>query len=217
MTRTPVTEELIQYVEDRFAVEDDVLRSLRAGLAEHGMPSIQVSPSTGRVLELLVRLTGGRRVLEVGTLGGYSAIWMARGLAPGGRLTTLEIDPDHAAFARRHLAAAGLDDRVEVLEGNARELLPTLGADGGFDLVFVDADKGGYSAYAREAWRLLRPGGLLVADNLLWSGRILDQADADDDTRNLQRFAAELAEGPYPATVLPVGDGLAVAVRTGAS
>ncbi len=214
MTHTTVTPVLTGYIEDRFAPEDTVLIELRAALADHGMPSIQVSPSTGRVLELLVRASGGNRVLEVGTLGGYSAIWMARGLAPGGTLTTLELNPDHAAFARGFLRRAGVAAVVEVVEGDARQILPGLGPDGSYDLVFVDADKAGYTTYAAQAWRLLRPGGLLVADNLLWSGRILGEAE-DEDTRALQRFNEALARGAHPATILPVGDGLGLAVKSG--
>jgi predicted O-methyltransferase YrrM len=214
VTHTTVTPALTGYIEDRFATEDPVLIELRSALSDHGMPSIQVSPSTGRVLEILVRATGGRRVLEIGTLGGYSAIWMARGLASGGTLTTLELNSDHAEFARRFLHRAGVADRVEVREGDARSILPGLGPDGSYDLVFVDADKAGYATYAQQAWRLLRPGGLLVADNLLWSGRIVEEAE-DEDTRALQRFNEELARGAHPATILPVGDGLGVAVKSG--
>lgn len=212
MTHTPVTPALTEYVEGLFAQDDEVLRDLRVALVDHGMPAIQVSRSTGRILQLLVALTGGHRVLEVGTLGGYSAIWMGRGLAPGGRLTTLELDPNHAELARRFLKRAGLVDQVEVVVGDARTVLPDLGPDGGFDLVFLDADKEGYATYAAHAWRLLRPGGLLLADNVLWSGRVLEEPE-DEATRAIQEFNAYLAGGQSPATILPVGDGLAMAVK----
>lgn len=204
---------LQRYVEERFATEDDVLTDLRRGLKERGFPEIQVSPSTGRTLQLLVTASGGTKVLEVGTLGGYSAIWMGRGLAEGGRLVSVEIDPDHAAFARDFVSRAGLSDHVEVRVGDAREIVPELGPDGSFDLVFLDADKEGYLGYAREAFRLLRPGGLLLADNAFWNGRVLEEPK-DDATRGIQALNEHLAaESSLTATILPVGDGLAVAVK----
>lgn len=214
MIRPEIAGELVTYVERRFAREDSVLEELRASLAESGLPLIHVSPATGRVLQLLVAASGGHRVLEVGTLGGYSAIWMARGLAEGGRLTTLEIDGERAALARRFLKRAGLADRAEVVVGDARELLPGFGPDGSFDVVFLDADKESYVQYAREADRLLRPGGLLLADNAFWSGRVLAEPE-DDATRGIQAFNDALARGSYPATILPVGDGVAMAVKPG--
>ena len=204
---------LQRYVEERFAQEDDVLRAVRQALKDHGFPEIQVSPSTGRVLQLLVAVSGGRKVLEVGTLGGYSAIWMGRALAREGRLISLELDPGHAELARDFLARAGLSESVEVRVGDARELLPSLGPDDSFDVVFLDADKEGYPGYAQEALRLLRPGGLLLADNAFWSGRVLEEA-ADDATRGVLAFNEHIArESRLTGTILPVGDGLAVAVK----
>jgi predicted O-methyltransferase YrrM len=206
---------LQRYVEERFAQEDDVLVALRQALKDHGFPEIQVSSSTGRLLQLLVAASGGRRVLEVGTLGGYSAIWMGRALARNGRLTSLELDPRHAELARDFVARAGLSESVDVRVGDARELLPRLGPDGSFDVVFLDADKEGYVGYVQEALRLLRPGGLLLADNAFWSGRVLEEAE-DDATRGIQAFNEHLArESRLAGTVLPVGDGLAVAVKVG--
>lgn len=212
MIEPELTEALVEYVQERYAREDAVLTDLRAALVQRGMPMIHVSPATGRVLQVLVAAAGGRRVLEVGTLGGYSAIWMARGLTPGGHLTTVELEPERAELARSFLAEAGVADAVEVIVGDARALLPTLGPDGAFDVVFLDADKEGYAGYAREADRLLRPGGLLLADNAFWSGRVLE-APMDDATRGIQAFNDALAGGRYPATILPVGDGLAIAVK----
>ena len=201
------------YVEERFAREDAVLSDLRAELEIRGFPLINVSPSTGRVLQLLVSLSGGGRVLEVGTLGGYSAIWMARGLPTGGRLTTLELDPAHAAMAREFLDWAGVGDRVEILLGDARQRIAELGPDGSFDVVFLDADKEGYGLYASHAERLLRPGGLLLADNAFWDGRIVE-APEDAATRSLQAFNDDLAASSvFDGTILPVGDGLAMGVK----
>lgn len=204
---------LVSYVTERFAREDAVLADLRAALERDGFPLIQVPAATGRALELLVRLSGARTVLEVGTLGGYSAIWMGRALPPGGRLTTVELNPDHARLARTFIDRAGLQDRVHVLEGNAREVLPTLGPDGSVDLVFLDADKEGYLGYAREGLRLLRPGGLLVADNALWSGRVLETDPDETSTRAVQAYNDWLAGSGMAATILPVGDGLALGVK----
>jgi len=204
---------LRSYVEERFAREDEVLGDLRAELETRGFPLINVSASTGRVLQLMVSLSGGGRVLEVGTLGGYSAIWMARGLRSGGRLTTLELDSGHAAMAREYLDRAGVGGRVEILLGDARERIVELGPDGSFDVVFLDADKEGYGLYASHAERLLRPGGLLLADNAFWSGRIVE-APEDDATRSLQAFNDDLAASSvFEGTILPVGDGLAMGVK----
>ena len=204
---------LQRYVEERFAREDQVLLDLRDELETRGFPLINVSPSTGRVLQLMVSLSGRGRVLEVGTLGGYSAIWMARGLPPGGRLTTLELDPGHAAMAREFLDRAGVGNRVEILLGDARERIADLGPDGAFDMVFLDADKEGYGLYAAHAGRLLRAGGLLLADNAFWGGKILE-APEDDATRSLQAFNDDLAASSvFEGTILPVGDGLAMGVK----
>ena len=201
------------YVRKLFAPEDDHLRTIRARTDEAGMPRIQLPPATARVLQVLVRAAGARRVLEVGTLAGYSAVWIARALPAGGKLVTLELSPDHAAVARRSVADAGLSDKVEVRVGDAVELVAALGPDGSFDVVFLDADKERYSSYADEAARLLRPGGLLMADNAFWSGRVLDPSSGELAAQ-LDRFNRRLASDTrFEATILPVGDGLMVAVR----
>ena len=201
------------YVQRLFAGEDDHLRAVRARADKAGMPRIQLPPATARALQVLVAAAGARRVAEVGTLAGYSALWIARALPADGRLITLEINPDHAAVARRSLAAAGVSDRVEVRVGDAGALLAGLGPDGSFDVVFLDADKERYPVYLEEAARLLRPGGLLLADNAFWSGRVLDP-DSGEVAAQLNRFNHLLAKDPrFEATILPVGDGLMLAVR----
>jgi predicted O-methyltransferase YrrM len=206
---------LQRYVEERFATEDAVLVELRGELERRGLPLIHVSPATGRLLQILVSAVRARRVLEIGTLGGYSAIWMARGLPPGGRLLSIELDPHHAALARDFIARAGLEERVEVQEGDAREIVARLGPDGGTDVVFLDADKEGYVTYAVHALRLLRPGGLLLADNAFWSGRVL-AAPEDEASRGIQEFNEYLAtSGELIGTIVPVGDGLALGVKAG--
>lgn len=204
---------LDRYVRRLFAREDDALRRTRERADAAGMPRIQLPPATARVLQLLVRAAGVRRAVEVGTLAGYSAVWIARALPVGGRLVTLEINPEHAAVARRSLRDAGVADRVEVRVGDAAGQLAALGPDGSFDLVFVDADKQRYGMYLDEAARLLRPGGLFVADNAFWKGRV-ENPGSDETAVLLDRFNRTVAADPrFDATILPVGDGLLVGVR----
>ena len=204
---------LDRYVQRLYASEDDLLRRVRARADEAEMPRIQLPPATARALQVLVRAAGARRVLEVGTLAGYSAIWIARALPDDGELVTIEINPDHAAVARRSLAAAELDARVDVRVGDAVAILADLGSDASFDVVFLDADKERYAVYLEEAARLLRRGGLLMADNAFWSGRVLDPG-ADELAASLNRFNEKLSsDARFEATILPVGDGLMMAVR----
>ena len=204
---------LDRYVQRLYASEDDHLRRVRARADEAGMPTIQLPPATARALQVMVWAAGARRVVEVGTLAGYSAIWIARALPEDGELLTIEIDPDHAAVARRSLAAAGVADRVDVRVGDAAAILGGLGPDGSFDVVFLDADKERYTVYLEEAARLLRRAGLLLADNAFWSGRVLDP-DSNEVAARLNHFNEVLSSDPrFEATILPVGDGLTVAVR----
>ncbi len=205
---------LDRYVQRWFAGEDDVLRRVRARADEAEMPRIQLPPAAARALQVLVRATGARRVIEVGTLAGYSAIWIARALPRDGQLVTIEIDPDHAAVARRSLVDAGVEDLVDVRVGDADGILRDLGADRSFDMVFLDADKERYTVYLEHAARLLRPGGTLVADNAFWSGRVLDPDPDDELSVAIADFNETLSEDPrFAATILSVGDGLMVAVR----
>lgn len=204
---------LDRYVQRLFAREDDALRRTRERADEAGMPRIQLPPATACALQLLVRAAGVRRAVEVGTLAGYSAIWIARALPEDGKLVTLEINPEHAAVARRSLDEAGVADRVELRLGDAAELLAALGPDGSFDLVFVDADKERYTQYLEDAARLLRPGGLFVADNAFWKGLVLEPG-SDHLAAVLDGFNRTVAGDPrFDATILPVGDGLLVGVR----
>ena len=163
------TQDLDRYISALFAPEDDVLRAALADMERERLPPIQVSASEGKVLAMLVLLTGARRVLEIGTLGGYSAIWMARALPEGGRLLSLEIDPHHADVSRRNLARAGLAAKTEVCVGPAAPALRALAAGGEppFDLVFIDADKPAYPEYLELALPLTRDGGVILADNTL--------------------------------------------------
>jgi predicted O-methyltransferase YrrM len=203
------------YLAALFAPEDATLLALREEADRSGLPPISISPDEGRLLQVLLRAVGARRVLEVGTLGGYSAIWMARALPPDGSLLTLEIEPSHAEFARRHLARAGVADRVEVRVGRALELLPALDGER-FDAVFLDADKEPLPTYFDWALRLLRPGGLLIADNALWAGRVLDERVDDEATRAVREFNRRLATDPrVTGIVVPTHDGVGIGVVVG--
>jgi predicted O-methyltransferase YrrM len=211
-----VWEHVDAYVIDRLVEPDPVLAAALAASAAAGLPQIQVSAPQGKLLRLLARIAGARRILEIGTLGGYSTIWLARGLAPGGHLDTLEIDPRHAEVARTNLARAGLDGVVEVRVGPALDTLR--GLTGPYDLVFIDADKRGNPDYVRAALRLTRPGGLIVVDNVIRGGRVLDAASADPDVVGTRATFDLLAGEPrLDATALQtVGgkgwDGFAIAV-----
>lgn len=201
-----------------FAREDGLLVELRQEIERRELPRIHIPPAEGKVLQLLLRAIGARRVLEIGTLGGYSAIWMARALPPDGELITLELEEDRAALAREFLRRARLAPRVEVRVGPAADTLRELCARGGeasFDACFIDADKESYPAYLRWARRLVRVGGLILGDNAHWSGHIVEEPAPDEGTAALQQFNRALARDPgLESTILPVGDGLAVALVT---
>jgi len=179
-----------EYLTLRLVPDDDALEAALAVSDAAGLPPIAVSALQGRFLNLLVRLVGAKRVLEIGTLGGYSAIWMARGLAPGGRLLTLERNPHHAAVARANLERAGVADRVEVLVGPALETLSTLAdrGEGPFDLVFIDADKSNNPLYLRYAVDLARPGAIVVVDNVVRHGTVAETGSEDPDVIGTQEM-----------------------------
>ena len=203
-----------RYIAELFAVEDSHLRGIRAAMEEEGFPTIQVPAATGRLLQVLVRAVQARRVLEVGTLGGYSALWMARALAADGTLISLERDPARAVVARAALAGAGLSERVDVRVGEAKVLLSGIGPDASFDVIFLDADKQGLAVYLDEAARLLRPGGLLLTDNALWRGTVMDPEERDPDVEAIRNFTRRVAGEPgWDGTIVPVGDGVLMAVR----
>lgn len=170
-------------------------------------PQMMVGAIEGRFLEMLVHALGARRVLEIGGFSGYSAIAMAAGLPAGGHITSCEISPRHAEFAQRHIERAGLSDRIEVRVGPAIETLATL--EGAFDFVFIDADKSSYVDYYEACLPLLSDGGLLAADNTLWSGRILDETDESTDTVAIRLFNDHVAADDRVVSVqLTVRDGV---------
>jgi len=211
------------YFGDLLIARDEKLDAALAANRKAGLPAIDVSRLQGKFLELLVRISGARRILEIGTLGGYSTIWLARGLPEGGRIVTLEFDPHHAEVACANLEHAGVLDRVDLRVGRAIDTLPKLEntADSPFDLIFIDADKESYPEYLDWTLRLSRVGTVIVADNVVRDGRVVE-ADCDDErVRGVRRFTERLAAEPrLNATVLQnVGtkgyDGLALAVVVG--
>ena len=209
-----------RYLNDLLVREDDVLQAARRAAAEAGLPNIHVAPNQGKLLHLLARTVRASQVLEIGTLGGYSTIWLARALPPGGRVVTLEFEPKHAAVARENFARAGLADRIDLRVGRAIELLPVLEAEkvAPFDLVFIDADKPSTPDYLTWALKLTRPGSLIVIDNVVRDGKVADAASEDANVRGVRRALELLAADPHlTATAFQtVGskgyDGLAVAL-----
>lgn len=205
-------EALARYVAELFAPEDKVLRELAEEIAASDMPEIYISPEEGRLLQVLLRMVKAARVLELGTLGGYSAIWMARALPSEGRLTTVEKLPERAEVARRYVERAGLADRIEVRVGEAREVLADLAAEGPFDAVFIDADKRGYPEYLEWCTENVRPGGLVIADNAFKNGEVLEESD-DPGVRGIQEFNRRVATDPrFTSIVVPTRDGVAIAL-----
>jgi predicted O-methyltransferase YrrM len=208
------------YVAEQLVPRDPVLDAALEAAHAAGLPHIEVTPTQGRLLELLVRLRGARTVLELGTLGGYSTIWLARGLPPGGRLLSLELQPAYAAVARENLARAGVADRVEVRVGPAQDSLAALAAEGAgpFDLIFIDADKAGYAGYLTGALALSAPGTLIVADNVVRNGAVADPGSPDANVQGVRRFFDRLAAEPgvRATAVQTVGakgyDGFAIAL-----
>jgi predicted O-methyltransferase YrrM len=210
------------YITQLFVQSDPIMQETLAASETAGLPSISVAPNEGKLLMLLAQLCGARNILEIGTLGGYSTIWLARGMVSGGSLITLEANPKHAEVARLNIARAGFTDRAEVRVGAARDTLSQLASEGRspFDLIFIDADKESYPEYLAWALKLARPGALIIADNVIRDGKILDPADTDPRVQGARRFNQLLAEEPrVKATVIQtVGgkghDGMAIAIVT---
>ena len=210
------TQNYDRYITELLASEDEALVAARKTMEREGLPGISVSASEGKVLNILTRMIGAKRILEIGTLGGYSAIWMARAMPEGGKLISLELDPHHADVARRNLDRAGLSEKVEVRVGAALDSLAQIAREGGeqFDLVFIDADKDGYIDYLEKSLPLVREGGLILADNTL-PDAVLNPA-ADSGTKRYN--AAVAAHSELTSALLPVLrsdgiDGLLVSIK----
>ena len=202
------------YIAGLFSAEDELLAALREEADRTGLPPIAISADEGRLLQVLLKAIKATRVLEVGTLGGYSAICMARALPAEGRLLSIEIEERHATFARRYIDRAELGDRIEVRVGRALDVLPSLDGEQ-FDAIFLDADKEPLPTYFDWALRLVRAGGLIIADNALWGGRVYDAGgdESDERTRGVREFNRRMAtDSRVLGIIVPTHDGVAVAV-----
>lgn len=184
-----------RYVSDVLGLEDGVLLQAQAASDAAGLPPIQVSPGLGKFLEIVVRLMDATRILEVGTLGGYSTICMARGMRRGGRIITLEIDPLHARIARENFELAGVADRIELREGRAIDMLPHLQSEGAgpFDLAFIDADKASNPDYFQWALGMARPGTVIIVDNVIRDGAVIDAGSKDPSVQGVRRLNEMMA------------------------
>jgi predicted O-methyltransferase YrrM len=215
-----------RFIEERVAPSDPILDAALRDAHDAGLPAISVSPSQGKLLTVLARAINARRVLEVGTLAGYSTIWLARGLPTDGRIVTLEFDPKHAAVARTNFQRAKLATMIDVRVGAAIDTLPAIAAEKlePFDLVFIDADKVNTPEYFDWALKLTRPGALIVVDNVVRNGKLADPDSHDVNVRGMQRFMDLLARHSnanrvVASAVQTVGskgyDGFAIALTTG--
>ena len=211
------------YLSSTLHLSDPALAETLAASDQAGLPSIQVSPTQGKLLHLLARIQGARTVLEIGTLGGYSTIWLARALPPDGRIITLEVDPKHAEVARKNVARAGFEKNVEIRVGKAMELLPRMTAEGlgPFDLIFIDADKENNPNYFAWALKLARRGSLILVDNVVREGAVIEEQSTDSAILGSRRVLELMGSEPrVTATALQsVGvkgyDGLAIALVIG--
>ena len=203
-----------QFLRDLFHKDDDDLSRLQAEAKSEGIPGISIGPEQGKFLQLLVQLTGARKVLEIGVLGGYSGAWIARALPEGGKLIGLELEQRHAEFARKQWQRMGLANKIEVRVGPALESLPHLAEEAPFDLVFIDADKDNYPAYLDYSLQYSRPGTVILGDNVRLGGSLVDPDRQDSDwVQGMRSFASALSQHERLAsTVVPYPDGLAMAV-----
>lgn len=216
-TYTPVTPEMAAYIRSVTLREPAALTALRESTEDHPEASCQISPEQGQFLALLARTARASRVLEVGTFMGYSSTWVALALPPGGRLVASDRSAEYAERARRTWREAGVEDRIELRLGPAVETLSALlseGRAGTFDFAFIDADKGNYLAYYERAFELVRPGGLIVANNVLWHGRVVNKEDQDADTSAIRAFNQRLYQDPRVCiSIVPIGDGFLLAQK----
>ncbi len=216
MKYKPMTEAMYNYIIDNFAQEDDLLKRMPAAAEAKGIPQIHISPEQGKFLQVMMAAIGAKRVLEVGSLFGYSTLWMARALPVDGKLIALELNPLHAQTTRENIAAAGLSDRVDVRVGDAGKLLATLDSEAPFDLAFIDADKAGYVNYIDHALRLVRKGGMIIGDNASANYGVW-QTDPPAGEReyisHIRAFNARMAAEPRLISLLvPISDGMCVGV-----
>jgi len=218
-----IFESVDQYISDLFGDQDNELAATEQSIIEANIPQISVSTNQGKFLHLLARLSKAKKILEIGTLGGYSTIWLARALPPDGKIISLEVDPKHAAVAQKNVNHAGLSELVEIRIGKAIEELPKLLGEneGPFDVIFIDADKPPYKEYFEWSLKLSRPGTLIIADNVIRDGKVLEKISPDEMVAGVKRFNEALAATPsVTATIIQtVGakdhDGMALAIVNG--
>jgi len=208
---------IARWAEETFAPEDAILREIRERSVRHGLPTIQVGPMDGLHLEIVARMCGARKAVEIGTLGGYSGVCLLRGMGAGGFLHTFESDPHHAEVARLSFERAGFAAQVTIHVARALDGLRTIERDGPFDLVFIDADKAGYPAYLAWAEQQLRVGGVVLGDNAFAFGHVHDPGWAGEDAgavAPLRSFAERLSRGGrFRATMIPTEEGLALGIK----
>lgn len=210
---TPVSPALFQYIANHTEPEDDFLKKLKRSAQLAGIPPIWIAAEQGSFLQILLRIARAREVVEVGTHAGYSAIWMARGLPPEGRIRTVEILEHHARFAEEWIGRSDVAGKVAVHRGAAQEVLPGFAAESA-DAAFIDADKAGYQRYLDECIRIVRPGGLVMADNAFAFGHLLDRASQDFEVEMVRAFNETVsAEKRLVSIMVPLGDGLWVCVK----
>lgn len=210
---TLVTDAHFRYLAERTVQEDKLLSDLKAAALAAGIPAIWIAPEQASFMQILLRLRRAKTVVEVGTLAGYSAIWMARALPRTGRVKTIEINPAFADFAEQWIRKSNVRGRVEVLRGDARAVMPRI-RSASADAVFLDADKAGYPVYLKEALRILRPGGLVMADNAFAFGELFSPDPQDRETRAVREFNEIIAkERRLQGVIVPLGDGLWVGVK----
>jgi predicted O-methyltransferase YrrM len=204
-----ITPRINSYLASRFCVENPAAAAARAR-AERDGHAIHVTQLQGAVLRFLVNLVQAERVLEIGTYFGYSAIWMAEGLSANGQLDTIEVDQARAAVARALLDRSGVGERVTILIGDAATLL--LQMDGRYDLAFIDGTKGNYPEYLQACSRLVRPGGLIVADNVLWRGEVADETLVNPRLAGVRKFNDTISAAGHRSVILPIGDGMSLTI-----
>lgn len=205
--------ERLQYIQQLFGHEDNQLKSIRSTIIAKEMVDISVHPLIGKLLKLLVQISGAKNILEIGTLGGYSALCLAQGLTSEGRITTLEMSNKMVEVARKNITSAKMDKVIKVIEGKALDSLAQLAAQGeSFDFFFIDADKGNYLNYLDWSLRLGKPGALIVADNVLSKDRVLDAQYESPSVKILREFNCRMAQDRrLESVLLPVCDGIVVA------
>jgi caffeoyl-CoA O-methyltransferase len=213
-------EKVDEYINALLVPEDNALLATRKSIDEAGIPQISISANQGKFLQILALICNARNILEIGTLAGYSTIWLARALPSDGRLITIEVDPKHAGVAQKNIERAELDEKVEIRVGKALEILSRMEMEGAgpFDMIFIDADKTPYAEYFQWALRLSRPGTLIIADNVIRDGKVLDSDSKDEMVKGVQRFNTLLAatESVTATIIQTVGekehDGMALAI-----